>query len=98
MKKEKYDQTFYELMNKTTKKSAEEIVPFLIKTIKPQKVIDVGCGIGIWLREFERQGIQDFVGFDGNWIKKEDLCIPLSKFREVDFINGHIDFNQKSPF
>ena len=36
--------------------SAKEIVPLLVKAIKPLSVVDVGCGMGQWLDIFEKKG------------------------------------------
>lgn len=81
-------------MKETTKQSAEEIVPFLIKILKPKSIVDLGCGIGIWLREFEKQGVKDIFGIDGPWLKKEMLIIPKNKFINLD-INKKISLNRK---
>ena len=34
--------------------SARIIVPMLFEAIHPQSVIDIGCGIGVWLNEFKK--------------------------------------------
>lgn len=64
--------------------SARRIVPLLVETFKPQSVIDVGCGIGIWLSAFRDAGIADVRGVDGLWVKPEYLVIPGSCFQTTD--------------
>ncbi|WP_461588253.1 class I SAM-dependent methyltransferase [Winogradskyella sp.] len=60
--------------------AAEEVVPLLIKWFSPQKVVDVGCGIGTWLSVFEKYGVSEILGVDGDYVKKEQLTISIEKF------------------
>ncbi len=50
---------------------------------KPKKVVDFGCGCGIYLREFERLGAEVF-GIDGSPAAERNLAIPRKKFRLAD--------------
>ncbi|HVO23259.1 MAG TPA: class I SAM-dependent methyltransferase [Candidatus Margulisiibacteriota bacterium] len=63
---------------------AREIVPELIRVIDPKSVIDLGCGIGVWLSAFRERGVEDVVGVDGHWVDRERLKIPASCFRVAD--------------
>jgi hypothetical protein len=47
-------------------------------------VLDVGCGIGTWLRVFEEHGVADYLGIDGDYVDKSLLKIPLTKFHPCD--------------
>jgi SAM-dependent methyltransferase len=69
--------------------SPRVIVPYLIKAINPQNIIDVGCGIGTFLRVFIDNGIVDVYGLDGEWTDKMLLSknLDLTKFQEVDLEN-----------
>lgn len=77
-------------------KDPEIIVPILIKVIHPKSVVDVGCGTGTFLRTFEKEGITDIMGLDGEWVNKEIISknISLDKFQEVD-LEKEIDINRK---
>lgn len=74
----------------------KEIVPVLIKLIKPNSVVDVGCGIGTFLKIFKEHGIKEVLGIDGKWVKKELLFnnINPEEFLEVDLENK-ISINKK---
>ena len=39
----------------------------------------MGCGVGVWLKVFGEQGVLDFVGVDGPWIKNQKLMIPKTQ-------------------
>lgn len=88
MGKEKvYDSSFYARMidangKPTSATSAEEIVPYLME-IFPQtaSVVDVGCGIGTWLRQFEKNGVTDVLGLDGEWVKPEQMLLKHEQFK-----------------
>jgi SAM-dependent methyltransferase len=79
-----YDTYFYNKLHVGSLKSAEIIVPLLINLINPKSVIDIGCGIGSWLSVFQKFGIDDIFGVDGDWVKKEMLLIPPEKFLALD--------------
>lgn len=50
--------------------SAKEIVPLLVKAIRPFSVVDVGCGMGQWLDTFEKNGgVEKIKGIDGSWLR-----------------------------
>ncbi|MGN6617281.1 MAG: methyltransferase domain-containing protein [Ilyomonas sp.] len=53
-----------------------EIVPHLIKIFKPVSVVDVGCGIGTFLKCFIDNGVSEIVGIDGPWVDRTKLFIP----------------------
>src|SRR5262249_55182581 len=46
----------------------------------PRSVVDLGCGSGIWLEVFERHGVSDYLGIDGDWVPGDRLHIPESQF------------------
>ena len=76
----KYNKQFYLDQQTDSKKAAEEIVPIILDIIHPQSVVDVGCGVGTWLAVFEKRGINNYLGVDGNWVNRQLLQIPESKF------------------
>lgn len=66
------------------------IVPVIMDLIKPQSVIDVGCGLGTFLRVFAHYGVTDLLGLDGSWVNKTLLekNLEIGKFQEVDLEIG----------
>lgn len=65
-------------------KAAEVIVPLLLQYIKPKSVVDVGCGIGTWLKVFEKYIGEDYLGIDGDYVNRALLMIPKEKFLAYD--------------
>ena len=75
-------------------KSANVVVPILIELFNPKSVVDVGCGMGTWLKSFLEHGVKDILGFDGNYINKANLFIPNENFQEKD-LSSTIRINKK---
>ncbi|GHM99854.1 hypothetical protein WSM22_13440 [Cytophagales bacterium WSM2-2] len=74
--------------------AARIVVPFLMEIIAPKSLLDVGCGLGTWLKVFEEHGIIDILGLDGNYINKNQLKISLDKWKPVD-LNQPFDLKRK---
>lgn len=66
------------------RRSAKEVLPIVIELVKPQSVIDIGCGIGIWLSVFEELGVKELWGIDGDWVDRKSLKILENRFLEFD--------------
>ncbi len=71
----------------TAKESAYEIVPIIIDLINIKSVVDIGCGSGGWLSVFQSFGVQDILGVDGEYLRKDFLLIPEDKFIPFDLKN-----------
>ena len=80
MKANKYDQKFFAGQKDGAYSSAKQVVPFVVETIKPSSVVDVGCGLGMWLDVFRSNGVIDVTGIDGEYVSKEMLKIPAEDF------------------
>ena len=67
-------------------KSPSQIVPVIMKIVNPHSVVDVGCGIGTFLKSFRDYGVNDLLGIDGKWTDMELLSKYLKpeEFKEVD--------------
>ncbi|SRX55334.1 bifunctional 2-polyprenyl-6-hydroxyphenol methylase/3-demethylubiquinol 3-O-methyltransferase UbiG [Aequorivita sp. CIP111184] len=50
-----------------------EIVPIIYELLKPNSVVDFGCGIGTFLKVFKDLGVDDVLGIDGKWVNKKKL-------------------------
>lgn len=84
MEAEHYTDSFYNSQMSMSYHSAKEIVPLLIEYINPASVLDVGCGVGVWLKVFEENSITNFVGIDGDYVDKKLLAIPAKNFMDFD--------------
>ncbi|MGZ4384189.1 MAG: class I SAM-dependent methyltransferase [Gaiellaceae bacterium] len=80
-----YDRSFYaeSASAESGRSAARVIVPLIMERIAPHSVIDLGCGVGAWLKEFEWQGVGDYLGVDGSWVARDLLLIPADRFVET---------------
>jgi hypothetical protein len=71
-----YDRGFFRDISPGSSRSAARIVPELIELIAPTSVIDVGCGSGIWLAEFQRRGVDAVCSLQttGGTFREVRLC------------------------
>jgi len=74
-----YDAKFYRELN-ATRESAREILPIVVGLLKPESIVDIGCGSGHWLATAIELGVGDVLGVDGAWAIKTKLAIPQEKF------------------
>ena len=81
---ETYTQSFFNDLQAGSKQSATEIVPLVLELLKPSSVVDIGCGSGEWLSVFNRYGVEDILGVDGNYVDRNSLAISSDKFLALD--------------
>lgn len=83
-----YSSTFYDGQRDASVRSAERVVPYLTDLLAPQSVLDVGCGVGGWVRAFKSAGVTTAHGVDGPWARESGLLIPEVDFSEFDFLHA----------
>jgi len=79
-----YTDEYYRRHREPSLRSAREIVPLVLALVQPRSVVEVGCGIGTWLRVFQEHGIDDVHGMDGDWVDRKMLVIGEDRFAAVD--------------
>jgi Methyltransferase domain len=79
-----YDNTFFDWVDFTATRSARAILPLMNKALRPNSVVDVGCGRGAWLGVWSSLGITDLKGLDGDYVDRARLAIPETQFQAVD--------------
>jgi Methyltransferase domain len=79
-----YTADFYRKYRDGARRSAEIIVPILVDLLHPGSVIDVGCGLGVWLAVFRDHGVEDVWGMDGPHVEARFLEIPPERFLPTD--------------
>lgn len=67
---------------------AQVIVPLLINLFSPKSVVDVGCGLGSFLKVFIENCITDLQGVEGEWLDKSKLLIDEKFVHNVDLEKG----------
>ncbi len=62
----------------------------LYPVLHPKTVVDVGCGLGTFLRAFKELGVETILGIDGEWVDRKLLSqhISLSEFKPADLQAG----------
>lgn len=88
---ERYSKKFYR--KNWRERNAQIIVPEILRFIKPRKVLDVGCNVGHFLKQFKKYGAK-IKGIDGSYVPLEDLLIPKKSFTIHDLKNP-IDIKEK---
>jgi hypothetical protein len=81
---ETYGSDFYTAQAGGSRTSADAVVPLLIKWLRPDSVVDLGCGVGTWLASFASHGVADIRGYDGEWVRADQLQIPSEAFMATD--------------
>ena len=79
-----YSSAFFDVLARGTRESAQIVVPMVYELLRPESVLDVGCGVGTWLSEWSNAGVADVLGIDGNYIDRNALDVPVDRFAPVD--------------
>jgi len=88
-----YTKRFFSIRENKALQSAEEIVPIVMKHIKPASVIDIGCGNGAWLSVFAKHGVYSLLGVDGGAVDKGNLLVPKEQFKNFDLLKAKDEYN-----
>jgi len=68
--------------------SARIILQQAFRLYRPRSVLDVGCGVGPWLRAAADLGVENVLGIDGDYVPRDKLMIPSDKFRPCNLAPG----------
>ena len=79
-----YSPQYYRGLNEGSRRSARAVVPVVFELVHPKSVVDVGCGTGAWLAEFQRRGAVDILGIDGPHVPVDQLEIDPRHFLAAD--------------
>ncbi|MFH0908135.1 MAG: class I SAM-dependent methyltransferase [bacterium] len=84
---ERYGATFFDNLKDAAIRSAGVVVPHVMRLVRPESVVDVGCGGGLWLKAFLGCGVKRGLGVDGDYVQRDTLAIPPACFRAMDLRN-----------
>lgn len=91
MKVRTYESSFYLTYAHDSLSSAREILSIVQNIANPQSVVDVGCGLGTWLKAWIDLGVHEIVGIGGDYVKPQELLIPPDRFFAMD-LNEDLKF------
>lgn len=79
-----YSEAFYGAIAGGSGRSAEIVLPPVFGICTPTSVVDVGCGVGAWLRVARSLGARDVLGIDGDHVPLGMLEVAADEFRAAD--------------
>lgn len=59
------------------------MIPLVLKYVRANSVLDVGCGVGTWLSAWKKYGLE-ITGLDGDYVPNEMLFISSKAFIPTD--------------
>jgi SAM-dependent methyltransferase len=89
-----YNSEFFERQFEGSLRSARVVVPLVTELVRPDSVVDVGCGLGTWLLQFKDHGANRILGMDGDYVDSSSLLIPRDCFRAID-LNQPVGIDEK---
>lgn len=75
-----YSNEFFDYISRGSIESARVVTELLIEWLKPESVLDVGCGAGAWCRVWMDGAVHTVVGVDGAYVDRSTLLIPDANF------------------
>jgi SAM-dependent methyltransferase len=82
-----YDRQFFDERTAGSLRSASRILPRVLELIPAQSGLDVGCGVGTWVKAMLDLGVKDCIGVDGDYVAADDLLMSSNQFRSMDLKN-----------
>jgi SAM-dependent methyltransferase len=80
-----YKDKFYGERDAQTAHAARTILGLTLDLLPPvRSAVDVGCGVGTWLRVIQERSVGTVRGLDGAWVRRDLLTIPVESFVAVD--------------
>jgi SAM-dependent methyltransferase len=80
----RYDTRFFTSQRDGSLAAARTILPIIWDKVAPARVVDLGCGVGAWLKASLDLGARSVIGLDGSYAAAEQLTIPPSSFIAAD--------------
>lgn len=79
-----YDGGFFDYVSIGSRRSAAIVAPLVLQHYQAKSLADIGCGRGAWLPEWQRAGVADYLGIDGDYVDRDRLLIPGDRFSTQD--------------
>lgn len=75
-----YDRDFFERQAARSYGSARAVLARIMPLLTVRRVVDVGCGVGTWLRAASELGAAEVLGVDGDYVDRSTLYIDPASF------------------
>lgn len=79
-----YTERFYEDQMDGSMRSARIIAPIVCEVLTVNSVLDLGCGVGTWLRAFAECGAHRLIGLDGDYVPRDKMLIDVADFNPIN--------------
>ena len=84
MSEQAYDAAFFESHADRSLASARVVLGHVFRLLAPRRLVDVGCGVGTWLRAGLDLGAEEVLGTDGDYVDPASLLIERDRFIPAD--------------
>lgn len=84
-----YSRKFFAHLREGSADSARTLAPIVLDIHPARTMVDVGCGVGGWVKAFAGQGV-NAVGIDGDYVERKQLLIGEDRFVAHD-LNRELD-------
>ncbi|MDA7427607.1 methyltransferase domain-containing protein [Primorskyibacter aestuariivivens] len=89
-----YSTRFFDYIETGARASAQRFIRELQSQLPISSVLDVGCGRGAWLDEWQVAGVAGIAGVDGAYVDTDTLRIPAEAFHAAD-LTGPVDLGRR---
>lgn len=79
-----YTKSFFQEQAERSEASAARVLPELLSLLSPKSAVDVGCGVGTWVKTLKSHGVEDSLGIDGSYVDRASLLIQADSFFACD--------------
>lgn len=79
-----YDTSFYAAQSNESLRSAQQVAPLVLELLEVHSVVDVGGGVGPWVRAFLDAGVERGLCIDGDYVDRDSLLIAQDRFLARD--------------
>jgi hypothetical protein len=79
-----YSELFFDKQQRDSLTSARIVLGELWSFLQPASVIDIGCGVGPWLKAAKENGADLIIGIDGDYVRRDRLLVDPSAFRSCN--------------
>lgn len=87
---EPYDQAFFAGQAARSLQSAMVVLGRVFALLRPRRVLDVGCGVGPWLRAATDLGATEVLGLDGDYVDRTALMMNPDSFIPADLATASL--------